>query len=103
MASCVFYFLFVFLWRISLPRIATVIEKRQNKIDENLSTAKELQEEAQEIEKKINNHINKAKMEADEQIKSTISSLQEKVTSQLQNLIMNWKKFQIRSRNIKKR
>ena len=47
-----FTFLFVFLWRVSLPRIATVLEKRQNKIDESLSSAKELQEQAMEIEKK---------------------------------------------------
>ena len=58
-----FTFLFVFLWRVSLPRIATVLEKRQNKIDENLSAAKELQEQAMEIEKKINDQINKAKLE----------------------------------------
>ena len=49
-----FTFLFVFLWRVSLPRIAKVLEKRQNKIDDNLSSAKELQEQAMEIEKKIN-------------------------------------------------
>ena len=52
-----FTFLFVFLWRVSLPRIATVLEKRQNKIDENLSSAKELQEQAMEIEKKINDPV----------------------------------------------
>ena len=63
-----FTFLFVFLWRVSLPRIATVLEKRQNKIDENLSSAKELQEQAMEIEKKINDQINKAKLETDEKI-----------------------------------
>ena len=67
-----FTFLFVFLWRVSLPRIATVLEKRQNKIDENLSSAKELQEQALEIEKKINDQINKAKLETDEKIKETI-------------------------------
>ena len=52
-----FSFLFVFLWRVSLPRIATVPEKRQNKIDENLSNAKKLQEEAKEIEVNINEKI----------------------------------------------
>ena len=44
-----FSFLFIFLWKVSLPRIATVLEKRQNKINDNLSSAKELQEKAQEI------------------------------------------------------
>ncbi len=81
-----FTFLFVFLWRISLPRIATVLEKRQNKIDENLSSAKELQEKAMEIEKKINDHLNKAKLETDEKIKKTINDLQKDVSSQLSSL-----------------
>ena len=78
-----FTFLFVFLWRISLPRIATVLEKRQSKIDENLSSAKELQEEAMKIEKKINDRMNKVKLETDEKIKETINSLQIDVSSQL--------------------
>ena len=81
-----FTFLFVFLWRVSLPRIATVLEKRQNKIDENLSSAKELQEQAMEIEKKINDQINQAKLENDEKIKETINDLQEDTSSQLSAL-----------------
>ena len=81
-----FTFLFVFLWRVSLPRIATVLEKRQNKIDENLSSAKELQEQAMEIEKKINDQINQAKLETDEKIKKTINDLQEDASSQLSAL-----------------
>ena len=81
-----FTFLFVFLWRVSLPRIATVLEKRQNKIDENLSSAKELQEQAMEIEKKINDQINQAKLETDEKIKKTINDLQEEASSQLSAL-----------------
>ena len=78
-----FSFLLFFLWKVSLPRIAKVIEKRQNTIDENLSYAKELQEQAQKIENKINNQINQAKQDTDDQIKKTISSLQDDVTSKL--------------------
>jgi len=81
-----FIFLFIFLWKISLPRIAKVLEKRQNKIDENLKLAKELQEEAQKIEKKINIQISKAKEDTDEEIKSVVTSLQDNVSSQLQLL-----------------
>ncbi len=81
-----FTFLFVFLWRVSLPRIATVLEKRQNKIDRNLSSAKELKEKAIEIEKKINDQINQAKLETDEKIKKTINDLQEEASSQLSAL-----------------
>ena len=78
-----FTFLFVFLWRVSLPRITTVLEKRQNKIDENLSSAKELQEQAMKIEKKINDQINNTKQETDKKIKETVNSLQENISSQL--------------------
>ena len=81
-----FTFLFVFLWRVSLPRIATVLEKRQNKIDKNLSSAKELKEKAIEIEKKINDQINQAKLETNEKIKKTINDLQEEASSQLSAL-----------------
>ena len=81
-----FTFLFVFLWRISLPRIASVLEKRQNRIDENLSSAKELQKQAREIEEKINTQISNAKDETNEKIKKTISSLAEEVDSKLSSL-----------------
>ncbi len=78
-----FSFLLIFLWRVSLPRIALVIEKRQNKIDENLSSAKELQEQANKIEEKINKEINRAKQNNDEKFKNTISLLEEDVSTKL--------------------
>ena len=81
-----FTFLFVFLWKISLPRIANVLEKRQNKIDENLSMAKELQKQAQEIEKKINDQISLTKQATNEQIKKVVSTLNEDVESHLSEL-----------------
>mgnify|MGYP001312924260 CR=1 FL=1 len=101
-----FSFLLIFLWRISLPRIAKVLEKRQNKIDENLSTAKELQEQAQLIEKKINDQINKAKQNADDEIKLALSSIQDQASSQLLSLdkeleekILNSEKEILKSRD----
>ncbi len=81
-----FSLMFLFLWRISLPRIALVLENRQKKIDNDLSIAKELQEEAQNVETKINDQINKAKLDTDDQIKKTILSLEDSVSSQLQRL-----------------
>ena len=81
-----FSFLLLFLWRVSLPRIAKVLEKRQNTIDENLTYAKELQEQALEIESNINKQLNKAKQDTDAQIKETILSLQDDVTSKLVKL-----------------
>tara|TARA_B100001540_G_C15642687_1_gene567326 strand:+ start:261 stop:752 length:492 start_codon:yes stop_codon:yes gene_type:complete len=81
-----FSFLLIFLWRVSLPRISLVLEKRQRKIDENLSSAKMLQEQSQEIESNINNKISKAKQDADEKIKKAISSLQSDVSTKLSTL-----------------
>ena len=84
--SVFFSFLLIFLWRVSLPRISLVLEKRQRKIDENLLSAKMLQEQAQEIESNINNEISKAKQDADEKIKKAISSLQSDVSTKLSTL-----------------
>ena len=81
-----FSFLLIFLWRVSLPRISLVLEKRQRKIDENLSSAKMLQEQSQEIESNINNKISKAKQDADEKIKKAISSLESDVSTKLSTL-----------------
>ena len=81
-----FSFLLIFLWRVSLPRISLVLEKRQRKIDENLSSAKMLQEQAQEIESNINNEISKARQDAEEKIKKAISSLQSDVSTKLSTL-----------------
>ena len=81
-----FSFLLVFLWKFSLPRIATVLERRQNKINENLSTAKELQEKALEIEKNINKQIKSAQENTEEKIKETVSSLQNEVSVHLSAL-----------------
>ena len=81
-----FSFLLIFLWRVSLPRISKVLEKRQNKIDNNLSSAKELKEHAQLIEKKINEEIYKAKEETSHQIKQSLSSFQDDISSKLSSL-----------------
>ena len=100
-----FSILFIFLWRVSLPRIAVVLEKRQNKIDEDISSAKELQEQAQEIEKNINKKISKAKQETDDEIKNVITSLQNNTISQLSSLDEDLEKKILKSEDeiIKKR
>ena len=81
-----FSIMFIILWKVSLPRIATVLNKRQNKIDKNLSTAKELQEKALEVEKNINFQINNTREETGEKIKETIKLLQEETSSKLSSL-----------------
>ena len=48
-----FSFLLIFLWRVSLPRINKVLEKRERKINDDIAEAKKNQVEAEEIQKTI--------------------------------------------------
>ena len=81
-----FSFLFVFLWRVSLPRIGNVLEKRERKISEDLSAAKELQAEASKIQETIEKQLKKARAEASEMIKSSSNALQDKAQVELNKL-----------------
>ena len=81
-----FSFLLVFLWRISLPRIGNVLEKRERKISEDLSAAKELQAEASKIQETIENQIKQARADASEIIKSSSISFQDKAQAELNKL-----------------
>ena len=81
-----FSFLFVFLWRVSLPRIGNVLEKRERKISEDLTAAKELQAEASKIQETIEKQLKKARAEASEMIKSSSNALQDKAQVELNKL-----------------
>ena len=81
-----FTFLFIFLWRISLPRISTVLEKRSNKINEDIEIAKLHQTKAEDIQKSIDNQLREAKLETADLIKSTNQSLQDHATKELDKL-----------------
>jgi F0F1-type ATP synthase, subunit b len=81
-----FSFLFVFLWRVSLPRIGNVLEKRERKISEDLSAAKELQAEASKIQETIEIQLKQARADASEMIKSSSISLQDKAQVELNKL-----------------
>ena len=81
-----FSFLLVFLWRISLPRIGNVLEKRERKINEDLTAAKELQAEAEKIQDMIENQLKKARADSSEMIKSSSTILQEKAQVELTKL-----------------
>ena len=81
-----FSFLLVFLWRISLPRIGNVLEKRERKINEDLTAAKELQAEAEKIQDIIETQLKQARLDASEMIKKTSTSLQEKAQVELSKL-----------------
>ena len=67
-----FVFLFIFLWRISLPRINIVQTKRENKIQEQ-----------------INKQLNQAKSDSAELIKSAFIKLQDESSKKLEELDKN--------------
>ena len=81
-----FTFLFIFLWRISLPRISNVLEKRANKINEDIKIAKLYQAEAEEIQTNIDNQLRKAKIETADLLKSANQNFLEHTAKELENL-----------------
>ena len=81
-----FSFLLVFLWRISLPRIGSVLDKRERKISEDLATAKKLQVEAENIQEEIDSQLIQARSQATDILKKTSNSLQNKAEEELENL-----------------
>ena len=81
-----FSFLFIFLWRISLPRIGNALEKRERKIGEDLTAAKELQIEAEKIQETIESQLKQARADSSDMIKSSSLSLQEKAQVELNKL-----------------
>ena len=81
-----FSFLFIFLWRISLPRIGIVIEKRANKISEDIKYAKEFQAEAEEIQNKIYIKLRQAKLDTSDLIKDASNKLQSHTAIELEKV-----------------
>ena len=81
-----FLFLFIFLWRISLPRINAVLNNRSNKINKDIKIAKKHQAEAEEIQKKIDTELKKAKIETSNLIKSANENIQIHANSELDKL-----------------
>ena len=66
-----FSFLLIFLWRISLPRINSVLEKREDKINNEIQTAKNLQTEAEAIQDKIDQELSASREQVEKLIKET--------------------------------
>ena len=99
-----FTFLLIFLWRISLPRIGSVLEKREKKINDDIAAAKELQEKAEAIQKILEDKLRNARTETAEMIKTTSINLQEKTAIELVKLDKNLdKKIHDSANNIEKR
>ena len=81
-----FSFLFFFLWKVSLPRIGSVLEKRKNKINNDIETAKQLQIEAERIQDQIEQKLHDSKEQNISLIKNSTVDLQNKVSEELSKL-----------------
>ena len=79
-----FSFLLIFLWRVSLPRISFVLEKRENKINNDIQNAKKLQTKAEEIHSKIDQQLQATHEQVTELIKEKTNELQNKISYRLQ-------------------
>ena len=81
-----FSFLFFFLWKISLPRISSVLEKRENKINNDLETAKQLQTEAEDIQKQIEQELKSTREKTTDLIRSSTVNFQNNTSEELAQL-----------------
>ena len=81
-----FSFLFFFLWKISLPRIGSVIEKREKKINNDLETAKQLQTEAEDIQKQIEQELKSTRDKTADLIRSSTVNFQNNTSEELAQL-----------------
>ena len=55
--------LYLILWRAALPRIADVLQKRQERIDDDLQKAEELKQEARAVLESYESEVAKARVE----------------------------------------
>ena len=81
-----FTFLLLFLWKVSLPRISSVLEKRERKINDNIKSAKKLQTEAEEIQKNIDKKLKEAENNSERLIKESINDLQNKTSLEIKKI-----------------
>ncbi len=81
-----FTFLLLFLWRISLPRISSVLLKRSNKINSDIEAAKKLQSDAESIQNKIDEQLRDAQDQAKNAIKDSSTNLQNKASEEISKI-----------------
>ena len=78
-----FSFLLIFLWKVSLPRISSVLEKRESKINDDIQTAKKLQTEAEKIQTEINQQFFTVREQVTKLIKEKTNNFNSNVSTQL--------------------
>ena len=71
---------------MSLPRIGSVLEKRENKINNDIETAKQLQIEAEKIQDQIDQKLHNSKEQNISLIKNSTVNLQNKASEELSKL-----------------
>jgi len=81
-----FSFLLFFLWKVSLPRIGSVLEKRENKINNDIEAAKQLQIEAEKTQDQIEQKLHDSKEQTISLIKNSTVNLQKKASEELSKL-----------------
>ena len=81
-----FSFLLIFLWKISLPRISAVLEKRESKINNDIATAKKIQAEAEKIQIDINEKLQNARDQNNEMVKKLSIDFQNKTSEKLKQI-----------------
>jgi len=81
-----FIFLLYFLWKVSLPKIEASIKKREDAINKNLEKAKILQNKAEIIQAKIDDSLNKSKIENQQLIKKSIDEVKDKAEKKIKLL-----------------
>ena len=81
-----FSFLLLFLWKVSLPRIGSVLEKTENKINNDIESAKQLQIEAEKIQDQIEQKLHDSKEQNISLIKNSTVNLQNKASEELSKL-----------------
>ncbi|MGF1608104.1 MAG: F0F1 ATP synthase subunit B' [Kiloniellales bacterium] len=69
--------LYLVLWRAVLPRISSVLEQRQEKIEDDLTRAEKLKAEAEEVLAAYNKALEDARAKAQADLKATAAAMAE--------------------------
>lgn len=73
--ALVFISLYLILWRAVLPRISSVLEQRQEKIEDDLSRAEKLKAEAESVLADYNKALEEARAKAQADLKAAADAM----------------------------
>ena len=81
-----FVLLYLVIWRISLPRIIEVLEERQRRIDDDISTAESLKKEADEALSAYEIALTEARAKAQQTAAHTRDQIKQQISDQVAEL-----------------